>query len=100
MVTLALKSIILAAGQGTRMVSKKPKVLHPVAGVPMVFHALNGVKDLVDGKPLLVVGWGAEQVQDEVGDQADYVLQQDQLGTGHAGLSTGIVWKAKLIGSW
>ena len=81
---MALKSIILAAGQGTRMVSKKPKVLHPVAGVPMVFHALNAVKDLVDGKPLLVVGWGAEQVQDEVGDQADYVLQQDQLGTGHA----------------
>lgn len=77
-------SVILAAGQGTRMRSALPKVLHPVVGKPMVWYALTAVKDLVDQKPLLVVGYGADQVKDAVGDQADYVTQEQQLGTGHA----------------
>lgn len=81
-------SIILAAGQGTRMRSKLPKVLHPVAGVPMVFHAIKAVEGLTDCKPLLVVGYGADQVMQAVGESADFVLQEDQLGTGHAVMVT------------
>jgi len=77
-------SVILAAGQGTRMRSTLPKVLHPVVGKPMVWYALEAVKDLVDQKPVLVVGYGAEQVKKAIGDQADYVTQEQQLGTGHA----------------
>jgi bifunctional UDP-N-acetylglucosamine pyrophosphorylase/glucosamine-1-phosphate N-acetyltransferase len=81
---MTVVSIILAAGQGTRMRSKKPKVLHQVAGVPMVFHTLEAVEGFTSRKPILVVGYEAEQVKAVVGSRADYVLQAQQLGTGHA----------------
>ena len=77
-------SILLAAGQGTRMRSELPKVLHQIAGRPMVWHALRAVQGLVDLPPVLVVGYRADQVQAAVGDEAAYVLQEEQLGTGHA----------------
>jgi len=77
-------SIILAAGEGTRMRSKLPKVVHPIAGKPMVWHALKAVQDLVNLPPVLVVGFRAEAVMDEIGDQANYAFQSEQLGTGHA----------------
>jgi len=76
--------VILAAGQGTRMKSKLPKVLHVIAGRPMVLHVLDAVAGLVDSKPVLVIGHGAEAVQLAVGDAATYVVQEQQLGTGHA----------------
>jgi bifunctional UDP-N-acetylglucosamine pyrophosphorylase/glucosamine-1-phosphate N-acetyltransferase len=76
--------VILAAGQGTRMRSRLPKVLHSIAGRPMVLYALDAVAGLVDSKPVLVVGHGAEAVQRAVGDAASFVLQEQQLGTGHA----------------
>ena len=76
--------VILAAGMGTRMKSKVPKVLHTIAGRPMVMHVLDAVAGLVDSKPILVIGHGAEAVQQAVGDAATYVVQEQRLGTGHA----------------
>jgi len=81
---MSVGSIVLAAGQGTRMRSKLPKVLHPIAGKPMVWHALRAVRDLVDLPPVVVVGYGAERVKAAVGDVADFALQEERLGTGHA----------------
>jgi bifunctional UDP-N-acetylglucosamine pyrophosphorylase/glucosamine-1-phosphate N-acetyltransferase len=77
-------AVILAAGQGTRMKSSLPKVLHPLAGRPMVLHAIDLARAVSPEKPVLVVGHGAEQVQTIVGDEARFVLQEPQLGTGHA----------------
>ncbi len=81
---MTIASIILAAGQGTRMRSKLPKVLHPLAGKPMVWQALKIVEDISDFPPVLVVGYKAEDVQNVVGDKAHYAIQMEQLGTGHA----------------
>jgi bifunctional UDP-N-acetylglucosamine pyrophosphorylase/glucosamine-1-phosphate N-acetyltransferase len=81
---MTLASIILAAGQGTRMRSKLPKVLHPLLGKPLIIHAIAAVKDLCDLKPVIVIGHGADGVRAAVGDAAEFVLQAEQLGTGHA----------------
>ena len=77
-------SIILAAGQGTRMKSDLPKVLHPVCGKPMVWYALQAAQEVTDETPVLVVGHGADQVREMIGDAARYVIQAELLGTGHA----------------
>lgn len=77
-------SIILAAGQGTRMHSKLPKVLHHVAGKPMLWYAIQAVRALVDLPPAIVVGYQAEAVQSAINEDALFVLQEQQLGTGHA----------------
>ncbi|MBC7262495.1 MAG: NTP transferase domain-containing protein, partial [Chloroflexi bacterium] len=79
-----LAVVILAAGQGTRMKSKLPKVLHPIAGQPMVKYVLDAVAALGEEKPVLVVGYGADLVRQALGDAVTYVLQEQQLGTGHA----------------
>ncbi len=76
--------VILAAGQGTRMRSRLPKVLHRIAGQPMVQYVLDALSGWVDTKPILVVGHGADQVQSALGEVVIYALQQPQLGTGHA----------------
>lgn len=81
---MTISTIILAAGQGTRMHSKKPKVLHPLLGKPLVLYSLEAVKQLTDQKPIVIVGYGSEEVQKAIGDRAQFVLQQPQLGTGHA----------------
>ena len=81
---MRLISIILAAGQGTRMRSALPKMLHPLAGQPMVLHALDAVAGLTDQPPVLVVGHGAEAVGEAVGGRARLVTQAEQLGTAHA----------------
>jgi len=77
-------AIILAAGQGKRMKSKLYKVLHPVCGKPMVGHVLDTVKKVLCERSIVVVGHGAEAVQSYLGTSAEYVLQEKQLGTGHA----------------
>jgi len=77
-------AIILAAGQGKRMKSKLYKVLHPVCGKPMVGHVLDTVKKVQCERSIVVVGHGAEAVQSYLGTSAEYVLQEKQLGTGHA----------------
>ena len=79
-----LSAIILAAGQGTRMKSNLPKVLHQILGQPMAWYALDTARQVIHSTPLMVIGHGADQVRQGLGDQAEYVLQVPQLGTGHA----------------
>ncbi|MEA3459265.1 MAG: bifunctional UDP-N-acetylglucosamine diphosphorylase/glucosamine-1-phosphate N-acetyltransferase GlmU [Chloroflexota bacterium] len=81
---MKLSIVILAAGQGERMKSKIPKVLHPLAGQPMVRYVVDMVFQLTSEKPVLVVGCGAEQIRQTLGDCVSYVEQEEQLGTGHA----------------
>jgi len=82
------KVVILAAGKGARIGSALPKVLLPVGKVPMVLRLLDSVRNSeVDTKPIMVIGHGCEAVRDMVGSDAIFVLQEKQLGTGHA-LST------------
>ena len=80
-----LEVIILAAGQGSRMQSSTPKVLHPLAGQPLVAHVLQTARRLNADRIHVVVGYGAEAVQSAVA-AADVQchLQAEQLGTGHA----------------
>ncbi len=81
---MSLSIVILAAGQGTRMKSALPKVLHPLAGRPMVRFVLEAACALEPANLVVVVGYGAEQVRRAVGDDVLYVTQTEQLGTGHA----------------
>lgn len=77
-------ALILAAGKGTRMKSKKYKVLHPVCGKPMVQHVVETAQKIDPQQTILIVGHGAEEVQKHLGPNLTYVLQEEQLGTGHA----------------
>ncbi|MGM9944692.1 MAG: bifunctional UDP-N-acetylglucosamine diphosphorylase/glucosamine-1-phosphate N-acetyltransferase GlmU [Lysinibacillus sp.] len=77
-------AIVLAAGQGTRMKSKLYKVLHPVCGKPMVQHVVDHIGTLNVERIVTVVGHGAEMVKEQLGEQSEYVLQAEQLGTAHA----------------
>ena len=80
-----LNIIILAAGQGTRMKSALPKVLHPLAGQPLLQHVINTSKELKARQINVVYGHGGEQVKKTIDDSTiNWVLQQEQLGTGHA----------------
>lgn len=81
---MKLNAILLAAGKGTRMKSELPKVLHPLAGKPMIWHTLEAIKQLTLEKPVVVVGYGADQVTRTLGETARTVLQEPQLGTAHA----------------
>ncbi len=77
-------AVVLAAGQGTRMKSKLPKVLHEVAGKPMVEHVLDAVAAAGVERVVLVVGHNASQVRERLGERVEYAEQSEQLGTGHA----------------
>lgn len=88
-------TVVLAAGKGTRMCSNLPKVLHQVAGLPLLAHVLNAVEaipptsiglesSLTSHRPIVVVGHGAEHVAANFGERCLYTLQEEQLGTGHA----------------
>ena len=77
-------AVILAAGQGTRMKSKLYKVLHPVCGKAMVDHVLTQLERVEIDQIVTVVGHGADQVKQLLGDRTTYALQAEQLGTGHA----------------
>jgi bifunctional UDP-N-acetylglucosamine pyrophosphorylase/glucosamine-1-phosphate N-acetyltransferase len=81
---MKVTAVLLAAGQGTRMKSDLPKMLHSVCGEPMVFHALHAAREASEGQPVLVIGHGADAVKAAVGDSARCVVQEQQLGTGHA----------------
>lgn len=79
--------VVLAAGQGSRMQSDLPKVLHRLGGVPLVGHALAAARTLEPDQVIVVAGHGADQVCKAVAGlepDARIVLQQEQLGTGHA----------------
>ena len=82
---MSLHVVILAAGKGTRMRSSLPKVLHPVAGRPMVSHVIDTAHQLGAEAIHLVYGHGGELLQQRLTDaQVTWVLQAEQLGTGHA----------------
>lgn len=81
----ALAAVILAAGQGTRMKSALPKVLHPVAGNPMLGHVVAAARAAGAAPVVVVVGHGADRVRDVFAAEGlDFALQAEQLGTGHA----------------
>lgn len=81
---MKVMAIVLAAGQGKRMKSKLYKVLHPVCGKPMVGHVVETVKQLASERTVVVVGHGADKVKAYLEASAEFVLQEKQLGTGHA----------------
>ncbi|MGP4082783.1 bifunctional UDP-N-acetylglucosamine diphosphorylase/glucosamine-1-phosphate N-acetyltransferase GlmU [Pseudalkalibacillus sp. R45] len=81
-------AVVLAAGQGTRMKSRLYKVLHPVAGKPMVQHVVDQIKNVNVEKIVTVIGHGAEKVKSQLGTDIEYALQEEQLGTGHAVMQT------------
>lgn len=79
------KIVILAAGKGTRMGSRLPKVLLPVGGTSMITRLLDAVEESqVTEQPVVVIGHGLEHVCAEIGDRAMCVMQHEQRGTGHA----------------
>ncbi len=93
-------TVVLAAGKGTRMRSTLPKMLHPLAGLPLLAHVLKAVEaipttapfaslhDLVAApRPVVVLGHEAEQVASVFDERCLYAMQQEQLGTGHAVLA-------------
>ena len=83
---MSLEVIVLAAGQGKRMRSDLPKVLHPLAGRPLLAHVLETARALTPKRIFVVHGHGAQAVQAAFAGQQDleWVLQAEQLGTGHA----------------
>jgi bifunctional UDP-N-acetylglucosamine pyrophosphorylase/glucosamine-1-phosphate N-acetyltransferase len=81
---VSLDVVILAAGQGTRMKSRLPKVLHPLGGQPLILYSVRAAASISEAPPVLVIGHGADEVSAVVGDAARYVIQAEQLGTGHA----------------
>ncbi|CAN5261246.1 bifunctional UDP-N-acetylglucosamine diphosphorylase/glucosamine-1-phosphate N-acetyltransferase GlmU [soil metagenome] len=87
MIPAMLNVVILAAGQGKRMVSDLPKVLHPLAGRPMLAHVVESAQGLDSGRIVIVVGHGGAQVREWAAAKASAarcVIQAEQLGTGHA----------------
>ena len=82
---MSLNIIILAAGQGTRMCSAMPKVLHPLGGTPLLQHVIHTARLLDPGRITVVYGHGGERVKDALaGEAVEWVLQDQQQGTGHA----------------
>jgi bifunctional UDP-N-acetylglucosamine pyrophosphorylase/glucosamine-1-phosphate N-acetyltransferase len=88
-------TVVLAAGKGTRMRSELPKVLHQVAGLPLLAHVLKAIADIpaalaglpsacTGHRPVIVVGYGSEQIAASFGERCHYARQSEQLGTGHA----------------
>ena len=82
---MSLDIVILAAGQGTRMRSALPKVLHPVAGQAMLAHVIETARSLEPKAIHVVIGHGAERVREQLAaTDLNFVVQAEQLGTGHA----------------
>ena len=96
---MKVTAVILAAGQGTRMRSALPKVLHPLLGRPMVWYALEAARQACGENPVLVIGHSGEAVRQVIGEAADFVLQEPQLGTGHAVLQAeaGLSGRSDLV---
>ena len=82
---MQLNIVILAAGQGKRMCSKLPKVLHPIAGKPWLLHLVNTAQQLKPNKMFIIYGHGGAQVRSTLTNlPVEWVEQKQQLGTGHA----------------
>lgn len=82
--TNPIAAIVLAAGKGTRMKSDLHKVLHPIAGRPMLLHLMASVDELNPAKKIVIVGDKADQLEAALAGSADLAVQDPQLGTGHA----------------
>jgi UDP-N-acetylglucosamine diphosphorylase/glucosamine-1-phosphate N-acetyltransferase len=83
-------ALVLAAGQGTRMNSDLAKVLHPMAGRPLLAHVLRALEKLRVGRTLVVVGHQRDRVREAFpGDELEWVVQAEQRGTGHAVMMAG-----------
>jgi bifunctional UDP-N-acetylglucosamine pyrophosphorylase/glucosamine-1-phosphate N-acetyltransferase len=92
--------ILLAAGQGSRMNSDLPKVLHPLAGAPLIAHALAAARSLAPERLVVVTGHGAAEVEAAVqalDPEARLVNQAEQRGTGHAKGSRATRWCSTAI---
>ena len=81
---MSTAAVILAAGLGTRMKSSLPKMLHPVAGRPMILYGIQSARALRAEAIVVVIGHGADEVREAVGDDVTYAIQPEPLGTGHA----------------
>ncbi|MHA4837079.1 bifunctional UDP-N-acetylglucosamine diphosphorylase/glucosamine-1-phosphate N-acetyltransferase GlmU [Sphingopyxis sp. MSC1_008] len=79
-----IAAVVLAAGKGTRMKSDLHKVLHPIAGRPMLLHLMASVDELSPAKKVVIVGDKADQLEAVLAGSADLAVQDPQLGTGHA----------------
>lgn len=77
-------SLILAAGKGTRMKSNRPKVIHKVNGVPMLKKIINVLEESGISENILILGYEKEKILEVLGENIDYVVQKEQLGTGDA----------------
>jgi len=85
----SIATVILAAGKGTRMKSDLPKVLHPLLGRPMIHYVIDVAEEIGSKKIVLIIGHKKELVQEATRDRnVLYVVQEPQLGTGHAVLQT------------
>jgi len=80
----AVASIVLAAGQGKRMKSDLPKVLHLLDGEPLIHHVVSNLKKSGVGQVVVIVGFHGDGVIEFLGDSVLYAWQHEQLGTGHA----------------
>jgi bifunctional UDP-N-acetylglucosamine pyrophosphorylase/glucosamine-1-phosphate N-acetyltransferase len=92
---MKVTAVLLAAGQGTRMKSDLPKVLHPLCGKPMLWHVLEALRYAETEKPVVIIGHGADKVKTYLGDRAECVVQEPQLGTGHATMQAESLLKGK-----
>lgn len=82
---MSLQIVVLAAGQGKRMLSELPKVLHPIAGKPMLSRIIDIAQQLNPDAIHVIIGHGGERVKTELSDLAvNWIVQHEQLGTGHA----------------
>ena len=77
-------AVVLAAGKGVRMKSKLPKVLHPLLGEPMITYPVRALEEAGVSRIIMVLGDGAEQVEQVLAGRIEPVYQREQLGTGHA----------------
>jgi bifunctional UDP-N-acetylglucosamine pyrophosphorylase/glucosamine-1-phosphate N-acetyltransferase len=80
--------IIMAAGKGKRMKSNLPKVLHNLAGKPILTYVLETVNQLEVKRKILIIGYKSDEIKELIGDKIEYVEQKEQLGTAHAILQT------------
>jgi len=88
MINQKIAGVVLAAGEGTRMKSHLPKVLHEVKGKPMIKHVIDNLAGAGVNNIVIVIGYGAQQVKEALGNQyrqaLKYVYQEKRLGTAHA----------------
>ena len=91
-----LATVILAAGQGKRMKSSKPKVLHPILGKPMLWYIIQVAHQVTQRKTIVVVGHKPDLIKEIFKESALFVTQEEQLGTGHAVLQTEPLLKGKV----